>query len=252
MTMPASVSDPRPSSAAARTAASANGTTRSIMRGLIWRERQLHGSLVDAYVAIWVIGIWALRLIDHPAVLALFGFLLAAQLGSRLGSSEWKEGAEEFLFALPPTRRQRFWIRGAAGLVPVVLLTGLGAAALAWNRPAELWSLFSDGPFCEPTPPQAVSTWLAVFALSIAIYAISYSVHAALPRKGGQSAIVVVTMVLVLSLPVLVHIGTTGELLAEMHLHVDITRLLVALIVTVLVPLIAVQRFARRAPAALS
>jgi hypothetical protein len=115
----------------------------------------------------------------HPGFIIAFGVIYAFLAGPRLGGADAAEGSEEFTFALPPTRAERYLARLALGGSTVLLFTLLGVVTIALDLPQTVWGLFVNSGFTEPFPvcrerflyPLAVAIPFAVFAFSFAIAA---------------------------------------------------------------------------------
>jgi len=105
--------------------------------------------------------------------------IYALLAGPRLGGADAAEGSEEFAFALPPTRAERYLARLALGGSTVLLFTVLGVVTIALDLPQHVWGLFVNSGFTEPFPackerflyPLAVAIPFAVFAFSFALAA---------------------------------------------------------------------------------
>jgi hypothetical protein len=144
---------------------------RRILQGLFWREWLLHRGELRWIFSAWLLGVWVVPI--HPMIFLIpFGVLSACILAPTFGGSDAAEGSEEFSFALPPTRGQRFMVRLALGggtllgLLVVALLAGL------LNLPQALWSLvFESGytvPFVPSLPPLIAGLACALTAAAFA------------------------------------------------------------------------------------
>jgi hypothetical protein len=122
----------------------------STLNGLLWYEMLKNGSFLSWIVAAWLACIWILCLFNHPGFIIAFGVLFGARAGLRFGGMETVEGSSEFVFALPPTRQQRFLVSLTLGLAGVILLTLVGDLALAFNLPQAFWRIFVSSGFTEP------------------------------------------------------------------------------------------------------
>src|SRR5215470_15674865 len=87
---------------------------RSVIDGLFWKEWLLHHGELCWIFAAWLFGIWVFP-IQPPYFLFPFGILSALTIAAGFGGSEASEGSEEFSFALPPTRSQRYLVRLSLG-----------------------------------------------------------------------------------------------------------------------------------------
>ncbi len=151
----------------------------NVYRGLLWREWLAQRSLVILSPAVWLACGWVLLLFFHPGFIIAFGVIYAFLAGPRFGGADAAEGTEEFSFALPPTRAERYLARLALGGASVLLLTVLGVLTIGLDLPQKVWSLFVNSGFTEPFPackerflyPLAVAIPFAVFAFSFALAA---------------------------------------------------------------------------------
>ena len=153
--------------------------TLNVYRGLLWREWLAQRNLVITSLAVWLACGWVLLLFYHPGFIIAFGVIYALLAGPRLGGADAAEGSEEFAFALPPTRAERYLARLALGGSTVLLFTVLGVVTIALDMPQTVWGLFVNSGFTEPFPacqerflyPLAVAIPFAVFAFSFALAA---------------------------------------------------------------------------------
>jgi hypothetical protein len=144
-------------------------------RGLLWREGLQHGGLLERAAAAWLIVVWVLAL-DHPGWLFAFGALFALRAGEALGGAEAAEGVEEFAFALPPTRSERFLARLGLGLAALLGFQLAGLAAIAADAPQLLWRLVADSGLTETDrTPLTVAICLMIVVAPLAGFAVSFS-----------------------------------------------------------------------------
>lgn len=150
-----------------------------VWQGLLWREWLVLRGLFIPALAVWLGGLWVLVLFIHPGFILAFGVLYAILAGPMLGGADAAEGSEEFAFALPPTRGQRYLARALLGLATVLLFTVLGVLAIALDLPQTLWRVVVNSGFTEPFPaceapcvyPLAVAVPVGVFAFAFRIAA---------------------------------------------------------------------------------
>jgi hypothetical protein len=152
--------------------------TRPILRGLLLREWLAHRGMLIPIAATWVIGLWILPLITSPAWLHWFGLWISLRLGTALGGAEAADGVEEFSFALPPTRGQRYLARLGLGLGIVLGLIVISAAAIIGNTPQHLWGLVVESGLTEPNTPAPLADWLTVLTAWPVVYAITFAIAA--------------------------------------------------------------------------
>jgi len=129
---------------------------RRILHGLLWREWLLHREELTWIFSAWLLGVWVVPI--HPMYFLIpFGVLSACILAPSFGGSDAAEGSEEFSFALPPSRAQRFMVRLGLGGGTLLGLLGIAVLAGLLNLPQALWGLvFESGytlSFAPPVPP---------------------------------------------------------------------------------------------------
>src|SRR5436190_4293988 len=121
-------------------------------RGLLWCEWYVHSRLLLFFLATWVAGVWIFPLSGNPAWILVFGVLYSLVAGPVYGGSDTLEGSEEFVFALPPTRAERYCARLAVGGGTLLLFTGLDLLALGLDLPQILAKLYVDSGLIHPAP----------------------------------------------------------------------------------------------------
>jgi hypothetical protein len=150
-----------------------------VLGGLLRREWQATGRLITGFVVVWVLGVVVLELCYHPFALIAFGCVYARMVGFAAGGGEAFAGCEEFTFALPATRQQRYLARLLLAGSVLLALQLLGIAAIALDLPQLLWRPIVESGFTAPFPavrPQMLY-WLAA-ALPIACFATTFAVAA--------------------------------------------------------------------------
>jgi hypothetical protein len=167
--------------------ASATGHRVAVMYGL-WRDEWLaYGRLITDLTALWLIGIFILELFYHPGFMLGFGVLYALIIGTVCGGAEAMAGTEEFTFALPATRSQRYLARLALGGGVLVVMQIIGLVAIASDLPQVLWGLVADSGFTEPFPRvDARFLYLLAAAFPFATFAIIFAFTAG--TNGGGTA----------------------------------------------------------------
>jgi hypothetical protein len=141
-----------------------------MLRGLIWREWRQHEEPFSWIVVCWLIGVWILPIGPH-AFLIPFGVIAAAILGSTVGGSDTVDGTEEFSFALPPTRSQRYVARLGLGGIALLGLLVLAIGAFLLDAPQRLWGLLFQSGYTESfTPFLPGFLWGLSLALPVAVF----------------------------------------------------------------------------------
>ena len=76
--------------------------------GLMWGEWFTHARLLLFFLVAWLAAFWLIPLVAHPLWILMVGIAYALATGPAFGGANTMDGCEEFSFALPATRRQRF------------------------------------------------------------------------------------------------------------------------------------------------
>ena len=144
-------------------------------RGLLWREHLAHGRLVYGYVGTWILCQWVLLLFGNPAPIFLFGGLCALYFASAFACSDARDGAQEFVLALPSTRGELFRVRLLySGGVLLTLLVG-SALAIRFELAQKLWSLFVETGFTESYAPIDTVWIIAGVVVPFAAFAFTFA-----------------------------------------------------------------------------
>lgn len=155
-------------------------TCRSVLHGLFYREWLQHGWWLTAALVAWFLCVWVLLLFPTALCILFYGAAFAYIAGPALGGADAREGCEEFAFALPPLRKERFLLRFVLGLIPLLIMTWVGAAAVGLDLPQKLWGLVVESGFTEPFPQSAQTGWyLATICVPLWIYCFGFSFAAA-------------------------------------------------------------------------
>jgi len=158
---------------------------RRIVQGLLWREWLLHREELIRIFSAWLFGVWVVPF--SPAVFLFpFGILSACLIAPSLGGSDASEGSEEFSFALPPSRAQRYLVRLAlGGGVLAALMAGALLAAL-FDLPQALWGALVDSTMTVPfDPPRPEFLYGLACALTAAVFADAFSAGACSRTPGA-------------------------------------------------------------------
>ncbi len=152
-------------------------------QGLVWCEWYAHSKLLLFFLAAWLACVWVLPLYANAGWILLFGGLYAVIAGPIYGGSDTIEGCEEFTFALPPTRGERYLARLAVGGGAFLLFTALDLLALGLDLPQILAKLYVDTGLIHPRPVfksgllfgLVAAFPLAVFSFSFVVAALTHS-----------------------------------------------------------------------------
>jgi len=156
---------------------------RRAFQGLLWCEWFAHSKLLLFFLAAWLGCVWVLPLYTNPSWILLFGGLYAIVAGPIYGGSDTIEGCEEFIFALPPTRGERYLARLVVGGGTCLLFTTLDLLALGLDLPQILAKLYVNSGLIRPWPVfksgllygLVAVVPFTVFALSFVISAVTRS-----------------------------------------------------------------------------
>ena len=153
------------------------------LRGQLWCEWYAHSRFLLTCVALWLVGIWVLPLYAGPAGILLFSGVYALWAGPLFGGSDTIDACEEFSFALPPTRRERYLTRLLVGGGGLLFFTGVDLLALGLDLQQILAKIYVQAGLVQPRPVLntgllyglVLTLPLAVFAVSFALSAITHS-----------------------------------------------------------------------------
>jgi hypothetical protein len=155
-------------------------TKSSAFRGLLWAEWFAHSKLLLIFLGLWLVAVWVLPLFAHPGWILVMGGFYALLAGPAYGGGDVLEGCEEFSFALPATRSERYLARVIVGGGTLLLLTAINLLALGLDVPDILARLYIDTGILQPKP--LLKTGLLyglVLALPLAVFALSFVLSAA-------------------------------------------------------------------------
>jgi hypothetical protein len=144
-------------------------------KGLLWAEWYAHSKLLLCFMVLWLLLVWILPLFTHPGWILLLGGIYAIFAGPAYGGGDVLDGSEEFTFALPPTRAERYGARVLLGAGTLVLLTGINLLALGFDLPQVLAGLYVKTGIM-PAGPVIRPGWLygLVFAFPFALFSFSF------------------------------------------------------------------------------
>jgi hypothetical protein len=150
---------------------------------LLWAEWFAHGKLLLGFITLWLISVWLLPVFVHPGWILVLGLFYALVAGPTYGGSDVIQGSEEFTFALPATRAERYWTRLVVGGGALLAFTALDLVALGLDLSQALTRLYIDTGLIQPRAilkPGLLSglVWafpFATFAFSFALAANTHS-----------------------------------------------------------------------------
>jgi len=147
-----------------------------VWRGLLWSEWFAHSQLLLIFLAVWLLAVWTLPLFTHPGWVLILGPLYAIMSGPIYGGGDILEGCEEFTFALPPTRAERYGSRLLVGLGTLLVLCFMNVFALGIDLPQILARLYVETGLIKPLPQiKAGLLYGLVVALPVAVFSFSFT-----------------------------------------------------------------------------
>lgn len=99
-------------------------------RGLLWAEWFAHAHLILLTLVAWLGTVWAVPFFVHPLWVLTPGILFSLVAGPAFGGVDVIHGVEEFSFAFPVTRSERFLSRLLLGGGLTVFISGAGVFLL--------------------------------------------------------------------------------------------------------------------------
>lgn len=160
---------------------------RRVWTALALRQWVAFGSLHIGFLVAWLVALWVLQLVAHPGWLIAFGLLYTVLVTPGMAGADIMDGTEEFSFALPPGRRAIFLTRMGIGLAFLLLTTGLGSLAMAFDVPQALWSLVATSGITEPNRPVTPSF---LYALAVLVPAAAFAGTFVVASLAGTRTIV--------------------------------------------------------------
>jgi hypothetical protein len=155
------------------------GSWLSSFRGLLWAEWFAHSKLLLVFLGLWLVGVWTLPLFVNPAWILLLGGLYALLAGPAYGGGDLLEGCEEFSFALPPRRSERYVARFAVGMGTLLFLTSINLLALGMDLPLILLQLYVEAGIVKPRPAlQPGLLYGLVVALPCTVFSFAFALAA--------------------------------------------------------------------------
>src|SRR5207244_2101244 len=151
-----------------------------VLRGLLWAEWFAHSQLLLSFLVLWLLCVWVMPVLAHPGFILLLGGIYALLAGSIYGGQDVVHGCEEFSFALPATRSERYLARLAVGGGTLLFFTVLDLLALGIDLPQVLARLYVNTGLVKPMPvlkPHLL--YGLVLAMPFAIFAFSFALSAA-------------------------------------------------------------------------
>lgn len=164
------------------------GARRRMILGLLWRQWMAYGNVLLGVLSAYLVLGWVLEIFFHPGFVLGFGAIVAMYAGVAFGGGDAAEGSEEFAFALPPTRGERYVARLAFGGAAVGTFVTVGLISVALDLPQLVWGIFVNSGFTEPFPETRPGFIYALaFAIPAAAYAATFAVASIAQTRGTVS-----------------------------------------------------------------
>lgn len=151
-------------------------------RALIWSEWFAHSRLLLGFLLGWLAVVWLLPLVAHPLWILGYGLVVAMIAGPAFGGADVINGCEEFSFAWPVTRRQRFGARVLVGGTALLTLSLLSVAALEGNLSDVLLRVFVSSGLPAVQIGQPLLLYGLVLVVPFTVFAFGFGL-AALSRS---------------------------------------------------------------------
>jgi hypothetical protein len=157
----------------------------AVWRGLLWAEWYAHSKMLLLFLGVWIAAVWVLPLFTHPGWILMLGGLYALVAGPAYGGGDILQGCEEFSFALPATRTERYVARVAVGLGTLLFLTAINLLALGLDLSYVLARLYIDTGLLQARPVLKTGLLYAlVAALPVAVFCFSFALSAITHSRG--------------------------------------------------------------------
>ena len=146
-------------------------------KGLLWSEWYARSQVLLIFLAVWLLAVWTLPLFTHPGWILILGGLYALMAGPMYGGGDVLEGCEEFTFALPPTRAERYISRLVVGLGTLLFLCFMNVVALGLDLPQILARLYVQTGLIKPLPEiKPGLLYGLIVALPVTVFAIAFTI----------------------------------------------------------------------------
>lgn len=119
-------------------------------RGLLWCEWYAQSKLLLAFILGWLLAVWTLPLFTNPGWLLAYGLLYAVIAGPAIAGGDVIDGSEEYVFALPPTRSERYLARLLIAGGVLMAFTVLDFLTLGLDLSQAIVRLYLDTGLIQP------------------------------------------------------------------------------------------------------
>ncbi len=148
-------------------------------KGLMRFEWRAQSRLMLIFIAGWLGVVWTLPQFINPGWILMFGLVYALVAGPAAGGSDMLEGCEEFSFALPATRQERFIARVVVAGGMLIVFTILDLLALGLDLSQAIARLYLDtGLVRTSTHVDPHMLYGLVLAFPLAVFSFSFALSA--------------------------------------------------------------------------
>jgi hypothetical protein len=143
-----------------------------------WRlfrtEWQTHSRLLFLALIGWLAVVWTVPWIAHPLWVLGLGLVFAVVVGPAFGGTDVIHGTEEFAFAFPITRSERFVSRFIVGGFVVLIYSAASIFALDSNFSDVIVRLFVNTGLLPTQLDQPGALYALVMTTPLAVFALSF------------------------------------------------------------------------------
>ena len=147
-------------------------------RALLWGEWFSHSRLLLASLLAWLLTVWFLPLVVHPLWILAFGVLFAVFGGPVFGGADVIHGCEEYAFALPATRAQRYGARVTVGIGALLVYSLMDVLALKGHLSDVLLRVFVTTGLPAVQLNQPLMLYGLVVAIPVSVFSLGFSLAA--------------------------------------------------------------------------
>ena len=150
----------------------------TVWQAMIWGEWFAHSRLLLGFLVGWLAMVWLLPLFAHPLWILGYGLLVAIVAGPSFGGADVLQGSEEFAFAWPIRRRDRFLARLLVGGGSLLILSAMGVLALEGNLSDVLLRVFVTSGLPAVQIGQPILLYGLVLVVPFNVFAFGFALSA--------------------------------------------------------------------------
>lgn len=149
---------------------------QSVFRGLLWAEWFAHSRLLLIFLCLWIVSAWTLPVFGSSGWILMLGGVYALLAGPAYGGGDILDGCEEFSFALPATRSERYLARLIVGGGTLLLLTAINLLAIGVDLAQVLAKFYVATGLVQPvTNPKTGVLYGLILTIPLAAFACSFA-----------------------------------------------------------------------------